>query len=519
MFVHQTTPQGNAIVDIYGKGDTNPQGPVGLPQNLLSQKHQRTKMIEDDQEMHNYQRGVLIDHECNERFFEHELPYQQGGAHASARFNLSNNGSKYSSEPDMPEVFLGEYYRDPNSIMYEPDKSAMAKQDYWRVSRYKPWGKDADHSIPDKIRSAPQAIKDRRDAFHLTGKRLKNFKTSVGNVNGHGFRKPLTDGISQIDMVHAELTPELGLQNEPSRYNHTVIASNSYPSGWQQTPDHVWNIAEYGARPYANLANSAYNQQKANHYSLEDHDPIIEFQGVKVPKSLVILKKRHLAEYVEHDHKPGILPFEHKSPIRQKVQMKQGVRPPDGILTHRAGQSLVASVTKRKERVEGRATDMINLDGKFEESMEGSDNKKQAKHGNNRKALDGEEMDGKLHESAQAANYANATPVRVNNHNSKVGMKFSDVHVTPNRKVVKHSKNVRVTDYNHKFGDSHAESARSGGRKDRRGKSQKMFNLDSKLDEEGSTLRTQHRRSPNMKSNFLSYQAELDGQNHINAEI
>jgi hypothetical protein len=428
---------------------------------------------------------------------------------------LSNMGSKYSSKPDMPEVFLGEYYRDPNSLMYSPDMSAMDKQQYWRFSRYKELGKDADHSIPDKLRTGARIDKDRRDAFHLTQMRLKNFSTSYGNMTGHGFRAPLTDGISQVTMVNAELNPEMGTLNDTARSNHTVMSSNTYPSGWQESPDHVWKVAEYGAKPYSKLATSKYNQQKSNHYSLEDHDPVIEFKGSFIPKSLVVLKKRHHSEFIKHDNSKNILPFERKAPIRQKVQMKQGVRPQDGILDHKAGKSLAMFVGKRREHVDGKAIEMIDSDGKMGESLEGFSNKKQRKMGNNRKALNNAKSDGKMGESATTINYSNKAPIRVNNHNGKLDMKFTDANIIHNRKVLKHSDNVRVTDYSHKFGESNGERPKSGNRRDLRKNTQKMSDTDMSFREEGSQWRSNRSRF-NKNNSSLSYRAELDNRNYIN---
>lgn len=466
MEIYSTTKRGNNIA--------SPYHDRGMPQNLLESKMEYTEMHDIPNELENYHRSTLIDHNCEERIFEHELPYDNR-AKVNSRLNLSRSGSKYGNEPDHSEQFLGEYYRDPNSVMYQPDMRSKNDQLKFRINRYKEWGIDADNSIQDMVKSNAQSIKDRRDAFAPYRMRLKTFSTSLSNSISKRFGINIAP-TSQVDKY--EVDAELGHSLTNHVANHTTIASNSYPVGWNQQTDHVWKVAEYGATPYSKMAISVSNQNKANHNFLNDQDPMVEFEGNVVPKSLVNLKKRHMKEIMLHDHKVGILPFERKVPIRQHVQQKQGVRAPDPIHMMSGGESVEAATYKQSAPNVSSEVPKIVSDMKRRLGEEGFNIRKMPRNAKIREMLNNENTNQKMGESSYVANYSNVAPVRVANHNIVHNMQFGDVKIAPNRKTVKFNDNVRVSDYSHKYGESHADAHKASGKREQRGVDQKLLKMD-----------------------------------------
>jgi hypothetical protein len=242
------------------RGGISAQGYGDMPDHIYLRKLEQTCMLEDTNEVENYQRNILRDTRPDAPFLASDEARsgnygpngesRLGGTLSRMMLNIREHGARSTPDvtPYLPDgTFLDyEFLDEDPRESDEPQWKAMNEQMTFRYKNYTPFSSDADNSTVESGMTEGQIYKDmRRISQPWLKNRLKIFSTSKDGIQ----RSIKVDGNEQsyLDQVTADTQYSEMLDNEMwNGVNATTLLSNNTPVGWHQTVDHDFKVAQYG---------------------------------------------------------------------------------------------------------------------------------------------------------------------------------------------------------------------------------------------------------------------------------
>lgn len=278
-----------------GRGGLHASNAYGdMPDYMLIDKFASTDLIEDNDELRNYHRDMLMYSGPDPITREEEAPRRD--LQSTQRLNLRTSGARSDAMPFMPDLFLGMTEKDPRGTTLDPDMRKYYDQSKFR-GRYIRYYPDDDLSVPESARNESMIIRDRRAGFYPLKNRYKNFSTSKDGRSGPRPQPNKMPADRNMVVQDAEII-DLNHSTAPHRGDKTTILSNYTPIGWNTTPDAEFSVAQYG-KVYSNVNAGDINIRGALNNQQTSTPDIVEFRGSLLPSAVVQVMKRIASERTE----------------------------------------------------------------------------------------------------------------------------------------------------------------------------------------------------------------------------
>lgn len=328
--------------DINGRGgEANDVGTI--PTSMLVEKlFQTTDMPYDDTDINAYRFDVLANYRGDPPGSLGAFSENQRNRGSTQQLNLRNYGRVQENIPNHSEMFLETVFKDPNSIMYQPDQSKMIGHTLKRKDLYRFYD-DSDNKI---IEGTPQQYMFTQNLLRASQfaskNRVLNFETSYDAwATSSTVPLPRKAGVEYVEMTNEIVDPA----TLPGQTNRTVLASN-LPSGkLRATPSHIIKVGEYG-----NITNQipmgAVNYHKNRKEAQNSVRKAIEFRG-----NIVTKEAKHIITRLETEN-DGVKVPAFMDRADKKVMIYQGLKPPvDGksaptVLTQKVAKAFRQAAIK-----------------------------------------------------------------------------------------------------------------------------------------------------------------------------
>lgn len=209
-----------------------------IPQSIIKQKYEVTRIFEDPNDLESYQRSVLVDQGPDPIFYESDQ--KRTDTHSNEFLSMRHTGHRTGEVPDHSEAFLELTEKDPRGVKLDPNLNQFVEQSRSRAGYFR-FLNDDDHTVTETELPDKKRIENRIGIFDLIKQRLKIFNTSRDNyMSGKNFKNSFTPGTGseyQKSMV--------GFNDEFAASNKTTLLSNSTALGWERTTDHMFMVASY----------------------------------------------------------------------------------------------------------------------------------------------------------------------------------------------------------------------------------------------------------------------------------
>lgn len=275
-------------------------GQYGLiPESVIRDKYEITNNHFDPETMENYYRETLKDVRPDEPFFESDQIRRDN--HSEERLSIRLNGHRTGATPYHPDAFLELTERDPRGTSNDPNFRKSYEQSLARM-KYVNFYPDGDPKTTERVKTDQEINRNKADTFYQVKDRMKWFATAKDNMaSARNFRRFPVDSLMQdVDTDRVEkLTDDTGNYLEDAsnwnKQDYTAKLSNSGGIGWEQTPDHIFNVAQYGAkRKQRNPANDVTTKILQEYHTEHDKN-LTTFQDQVVSSGLAA----HMANILE----------------------------------------------------------------------------------------------------------------------------------------------------------------------------------------------------------------------------
>ena len=206
-------------------------------------KYEITPMIESSDLLDTFYRDTLKGVGVETRAFEHEQP--KSSKSSISKLNLQYSGHRSTSEPHMPDLFLGDLTPDPRSQHQGPLMKKYTEQIWHRKDDYRQSFKnDNDRSIHSKGINPSDVIKNKKKAISGFKERYKNFTDTTENITyskNKKFDKHSDVLKNYTDISLAPINDNIDKNTKKTILNPKLIKSNMIES----LTDHKIKIADY----------------------------------------------------------------------------------------------------------------------------------------------------------------------------------------------------------------------------------------------------------------------------------
>lgn len=245
-----------------------------MPPELWMRKVEQTPMYEPDDMLDDHFRSALKDRTPDAPTLAQDMPRSERERVGQEVMKLRYNGARSAAEPIHPDLFLGFTERDERGYVGAPNMGKVRGHSERRM-KYKDLTSDhfTDASVPESQRSEMRAIRDLRSTIDASRQRLKIFDTSR---DGRSTSRAKTPGKHKLD-GKARATMDGIIMNindatAEQRRDNTSLKGDLIKTGYRQTGDHRYQVAQYGLvskkQQVANIHSSQQFSQLAHKYDI-----------------------------------------------------------------------------------------------------------------------------------------------------------------------------------------------------------------------------------------------------------
>lgn len=231
-------------------------------------------MFEREDQLNEFFRSTLKDTTVDAPTMAQDLPRETQNQLRSEVLNVRHCAARTAAEPIHPDLFLGFTERDTRGYHSAgPDMRLYRDQSRAR-GKFKDFVSDhaSDWTIPEGTRSELRHIRDLRKTIDASRERLKIFDTSFDS------RANRWAGTTTKSSDVLKTTPDgtiLNLNDATApnqRKGNTQLRSDTIKTGWRQTGDHKFKVAQYGLttakRKYTNIHSSQYKSKESRKFDI-----------------------------------------------------------------------------------------------------------------------------------------------------------------------------------------------------------------------------------------------------------